>query len=182
MSANSCPPMVVMGVSGSGKSTVGSLLGRALGVTFIDGDDLHPAANKVKMGAGSPLNDEDRAPWLQAIGLELQSGSDKGRGVIIACSALKRRYRDVLRHHAPEVLFVHLDGAMDTLAHRMAARDHEFMPASLLASQLEALEPLGADERHILLDIRLSPNELAGAAAAAVRDMAGAAITTTAGG
>lgn len=146
MSKNEFPPMVIMGVSGSRKSTVGELLGRRLGIPFIDGDGLHPATNKEKMRAGIPLEDADRRPWLQEIGRTLEELQEKGKGVIIACSALKRRYRDLLREHAPGVLFLHLEGSMDTLAARMAARSHEFMPATLLTSQLEALEPLDSDE------------------------------------
>jgi gluconokinase len=176
VSNNGFPPMVIMGVSGSGKSTVGALLGSRLGVRFIDGDDLHPAANKEKMGAGIPLDDHDRRPWLQEIGRTLAAYQEEEGGVIVACSALKRRYRDLLREHAPDVVFLHLQGSADTLAARMAARSHEFMPATLLASQLEALEPLGTDERHVLLDVRQSPSELADKASAALE-----ARTTPAG-
>jgi gluconokinase len=161
VSNNGFPPMVIMGVSGSGKSTVGALLGERLGIGFIDGDDLHPAENKEKMRAGVPLNDEDRAPWLQAIGRTLGSHQQEGSSLIVACSALKRRYRDLLRQHAPDLLFLHLHGSMDTLAARMAARSHEFMPVTLLASQLEALEPLEPDEAHVILDVRQPPAELA---------------------
>ena len=160
--------MVIMGVSGSGKSTVGELLGHRLGVPFIDGDDLHPTANKEKMRTGTPLNDDDRRPWLQDIGRTLAAYQKEGSGAIVACSALKRRYRDLLREHAPDLLFLHLEGSADTLAARMAARNHEFMPATLLASQLEALEPLDADERHVLLDVRQSPAELGDKACAAL--------------
>lgn len=178
--------MVIMGVSGSGKSTVGRLLGERLGVPFLDGDDLHPAANKDKMRTGTPLDDDDRRPWLQEIGRTLQAHQKGGAGVIVACSALKRRYRDLLREHAPDVLFLHLQGAADTLSARMAARHHEFMPATLLASQLEALEALEADERHVLLDVRQSPAELADQAAAAVESLAAKRLaaegTTAAGG
>ena len=169
MNNNGFPPMVVMGVSGSGKSTVGALLGRRLGVLFIDGDDLHPAANKEKMRTGIPLDDDNRRPWLQEIGRTL-AAYQEGQGVIVACSALKRCYRDLLREHAPEVVFLHLDGSAETLAARMAGRNHEFMPATLLASQLEALEALGSDERHVLLDLRLSPAELAETAYAALEE------------
>lgn len=172
--------MVIMGVSGSGKSTVGRLLGERLGVLFIDGDDLHPAANKDKMRTGTPLDDNDRRPWLQEIGRTLKARQKGGAGVIVACSALKRRYRDLLREHAPDVVFLHLQGTADTLSARMAARKHEFMPATLLVSQLEVLEPLEADERHVLLDIRQSPAELAEQAAAAVEGFA--AESTTAAG
>lgn len=172
MSSNGFPPMVIMGVSGSGKSTVGELLGHRLGVLFIDGDDLHPAANKEKMRTGIPLDDDDRRPWLQEIGRTLQAHQGNGRGVVVACSALKRRYRDLLREYAPDVLFVHLQGSTETLAIRLAARNHEFMPVGLLASQLDALEPLDADERQVLLDVRQSPAELADAVCAALKKRA----------
>lgn len=181
MSNKDIPPMVVMGVSGSGKSTVGALLGRRLGVRFIDGDDLHPEANREKMRSGIPLDDDDRRPWLRVIGRTLESGQREGNGVIIACSALKRRYRDLLREHAPDVLFLHLEGSADTLEARMAARNHEFMPASLLVSQLAALEPLGADEAHVLLDVRRSPDQLADSVATAVRAGTPKPATTAAG-
>lgn len=118
---------------------------------------LHPAANKQKMGTGTPLNDEDRHPWLAQIGKTLKSGASNGDGVIIACSALKRRYRDQLRAEAGDVLFLHLSGDAEILGNRVADRQHEFMPAAMHASQLAALEPLDADEQHVLLDIRESP-------------------------
>jgi gluconokinase len=180
VSSNEFPPMVIMGVSGSGKSTVGELLGHRLGVPFIDGDDLHPGANKDKMRTGTPLNDDDRRPWLQEIGRTLAAHQKEGSGAIVACSALKRRYRDLLREYAPDLLFLHLEGSADTLAARMAARKHEFMPASLLASQLEAMEPLDAEERHVLLDVRQSPAELADEACAALEGLA--VESTTAAG
>lgn len=180
MSNKAIPPMVIMGVSGAGKSTIGTLLGQRLGISFIDGDDLHPVANKEKMRAGTPLDDDDRRPWLQVIGRTLGSYQREGGSVIIACSALKRCYRDLLREHAPEVVFVHLEGSADTLSARMAARNHEFMPANLLASQLEALEPLEADEAHVLLDVRQSPSELVESAAVVLLGRA-QAITTPAG-
>ena len=175
-------PLVIMGVSGSGKSTIGVLLGQRLGVHFIDGDDLHPAQNKEKMGAGIPLEDEDRWPWLEAIGRTLGSGHRDGNGVIVACSALKRRYRDLLREYAPEVVFVHLEGSAETLGARMARRNHEFMPVTLLASQLEALEPLESDEAHVLLDVRKPPAELVEDAVSALRAEAAAATTTPGAG
>jgi gluconokinase len=169
--------MVIMGVSGSGKSTVGALLGEWLGVRFIDGDDLHPAENKEKMRAGIPLDDDDRHPWLQVIGRTLESYQREEGAVIIACSALKRRYRDLLREHAPDVLFLHLEGSVETLGARMAARNHEFMPVTLLASQLEALEPLEPDEAHVVLDVRQTPAELAGQVVTALHAMSAKAIT-----
>ncbi|MFE4541496.1 gluconokinase [Arthrobacter sp. NPDC056727] len=159
MTTTTFPPIVVMGVSGCGKSTVGSLLAQRLGLTFIDGDDLHPAANKQKMGSGTPLN-EDRHPWLAEIGRTLRGGTADGRNIIVACSALKRRYRNQLRAEAGNILFLHLTGDPETLSSRVAGRQHEFMPAAMLASQLAALEPLDADELHLLLDIRESPAAL----------------------
>ena len=149
------PPLVVMGVAGSGKSTTGSLLGLRLGMPFLDGDDFHPAANKQKMGAGIPLTDADREPWLDTLGELLAGKSDGGTTVppILACSALKRRYRDLLRSYAPDVVFIHLSGTAATIGARMEARAHEFMPRALLDSQFSALEELEADETHLVVDI-----------------------------
>ena len=149
------PPLVVMGVSGCGKSTVGALLGRRLGKPFFDGDDFHPAANKEKMGAGVPLTDADREPWLGTLGELLAGKADGGTTVppIVACSALKRRYRDLLRSYAPDVVFIHLSGTAATIGARMEARAHEFMPRALLDSQFSALEELEADETHLVVDI-----------------------------
>lgn len=160
MSTTPLPPVVVMGVSGCGKSTVGSLMGEQLNMSFHDGDDLHPAANKAKMAAGIPLDDDDRKPWLEEIGRTFRTQAEHGAPAIIACSALKRSYRDLLRSHVPDVVFVHLNGDRSTLLERMAARDHEFMPISLLDSQLNTLEPLGQDENHLLADITLNPAAL----------------------
>jgi gluconokinase len=150
------PPLVVMGVSGCGKSTVGTLLGQQLGMPFYDGDDFRPAANKQKMAAGVPLTDMDREPWLARLGELLAGKDDGGAGVppIVACSALKRRYRDLLRSYAPDVVFVHLAGTAATIGARMDARSHEFMPRTLLDSQFAALEDLEADEAHVLGDVR----------------------------
>ena len=149
------PPLVAMGVSGCGKSTVGTLLGQRLGMPFFDGDDFHPAANKQKMAAGVPLTDRDREPWLARLGELLAGKDDGGAGVppIVACSALKRRYRDLLRSYAPDVVFIHLSGTAATIGARMEARSHEFMPHTLLDSQFAALEELEEDETHLLVDI-----------------------------
>ncbi|MDJ0456932.1 gluconokinase [Arthrobacter sp. NQ7] len=149
------PPLVVMGVSGCGKSTVGALLGQRLGKPFFDGDDFHPAANKEKMAAGIPLTDADREPWLGRLGELLARKEAGGGGVppIVACSALKRRYRDLLRNYAPDVVFIHLVGTPDTIGARMDARCHEFMPRTLLDSQFAALEELEGDEAHVIGDI-----------------------------
>ena len=140
-----------MGVSGCGKTTVGDRLAARLGATFVDGDDLHPQANVDKMAAGTPLNDEDRAPWLVRVG-ETLAGTE---GVcLIGCSALKRIYRDTIRAAAGEpVMFLHLSGSREVLEARMAARERHFMPLSLLDSQIATLEPPGADELHVTVDI-----------------------------
>ncbi|ORW92999.1 gluconate kinase [Mycobacterium sp. IEC1808] len=137
------PPVVVMGVSGSGKSTVGAALARRLGVPFIDADTLHPPANIAKMTAGEPLDDDDRRPWLERVGKWLAGHRD---GAVASCSALKRKYRDQLRAHCPEVEFLHLAGSPELIGGRLAARSGHFMPAALLRSQFDALEPLGPDE------------------------------------
>jgi gluconokinase len=122
---------------------------------FFDGDDFHPAANKQKMAAGVPLTDTDREPWLARLGELLAGKDDSGTGVppSVACSALKRRYRDLLRRCAPDVVFVHLAGTAATIGARMDARSHEFMPRALLESQYAALEDLAADEAHVRGDI-----------------------------
>jgi gluconokinase len=143
-------PIVVMGVSGSGKSTVGAALAQRLRVPFADGDDLHPQANIDKMTAGEPLNDEDRYPWLEAIGKWLADHHDGG---VMSCSALKRKYRDQLRRHRPDVEFVHLSGSLEVIAKRQASRPGHFMPASLLQSQFATLEPLAPDERGTVIDV-----------------------------
>lgn len=139
-----------MGVSGSGKSTVGAALAQRLGVPYADADDLHPAANVAKMSAGIPLTDEDREPWLDRIGRWLEEHPDGG---VVSCSALKRAYRDRLRRHAPDLRLVHLDGSHEVIARRQASRPGHFMPASLLASQFATLEPLEADEHGVVIDV-----------------------------
>ena len=139
-----------MGVSGSGKSTVGSALAQRLRVPFLDADTVHPPANIAKMAAGDPLDDRDRFPWLEAVGEWLASHGDGG---VVACSALKRKYRDQLRKHCPRVEFLHLSGSPDLISGRLAARSGHFMPAGLLRSQFDTLEPLGADERGVVVDL-----------------------------
>lgn len=152
-------PVVVMGVSGSGKTTMGSALAERWGRTFVDADDLHPAANKAKMASGVPLDDDDRAPWLAVVSARL-SPDERGAVPVIACSALKKAYRDMLRASAPHTLFVHLDVDVATLGDRVSSRAHEYMPPSLLTSQLATLEALLPDERGITVDAAVPVEEL----------------------
>jgi len=144
--------LIVMGVSGSGKTTVGRLLAGRLAWAFEEGDDLHPAANIEKMKSGRPLDDEDRRPWLEAIGRWIDASAEADRAAVVTCSALKRAYRDLLAQKRPQVLFVFIDLDRATLAERVAGRKGHFMPASLLDSQLADLEPPGADEPAIRID------------------------------
>ncbi|MDF2825224.1 MAG: gluconate kinase, family [Mycobacterium sp.] len=143
-------PVVVMGVSGSGKSTVGAALAQRLRVPFADADDFHPPANVQKMSDGHPLDDEDRYPWLEAIGKWLAQHPDGG---VMSCSALKRKYRDQLRTHCAEIEFLHLSGSLEVIGKRQASRPGHFMPAALLASQFETLEALEPDERGTAIDV-----------------------------
>jgi gluconokinase len=144
--------VVVMGVSGAGKSTVAALLATQLGWDFAEGDALHPPANVAKMAAGQSLTDEDRKPWLAAVARWIDDELDAGRCGVITCSALKRRYRDQLRR--PQVLFVYLDVPRAELRRRLARRIGHYMPASLLASQLATLEPPAPDETAITVVAR----------------------------
>jgi gluconokinase len=147
-----------MGVSGSGKSTVGALLAAALKVPFLEGDSFHPPANVARMAGGIALTDSDREGWLQTLAQQLQQHA--AQGVVLSCSALKRRYRDVLRSGAPALALVHLSGARDVLAQRLAGRSGHYMPPSLLASQLATLEPPQPDEHALSLDITQPPAQL----------------------
>lgn len=146
------PAVVVMGVSGSGKSTVGAALAERLGVPFIEGDALHSAHNVGLMAAGTPLTDEDRREWLATVAERLRQGQARG-GVVVSCSALKRSYRDQLRAAAPALRFIHLAGESALLAERMQQRAGHYMPASLLASQLATLEPPQRDESALEFSI-----------------------------
>lgn len=152
--------LVVMGVSGSGKSTLARALAERLGVAYLDADDFHPAANVEKMRRGEPLNDDDRAPWLAALAEQLKQCRERGQGVVLACSALKRRYRDRLRVGDPDLVFLHLAASFDVLKARLEARPGHFMPASLLTSQLATLEPPDSDERALTLDAALPVSRL----------------------
>ncbi|WIM67235.1 gluconokinase [Corynebacterium breve] len=160
--------IIVMGVSGSGKSTIGEMLGEALDLPYKDGDDLHPQANIDKMAEGIPLNDEDRWPWLQLIGEWLEA---RPEGAILGCSSLKRSYRDKIRESAPDAVFVHVHGDRDLLYSRMSERPGHFMPASLLDSQLETLEPLQDDESGRVFDIANSPQDIVDDAATWLRNL-----------
>jgi carbohydrate kinase (thermoresistant glucokinase family) len=152
--------IVVMGVSGSGKTTVARLLAGRLGWAFAEADEFHSPANVAKMRAGVALNDDDRRPWLAAIADRIDSAREANEPIVVTCSALKRRYRDILVASRPDVALVYLKGDYDTIAQRMAARPHHYMPVSLLKSQFEALEEPAADEHAIVLDIRRTPEEL----------------------
>jgi gluconokinase len=152
-----------MGVSGSGKTTVGAALAATLGLRFVDADDLHPTANVGKMQAGIPLTDDDRWPWLDAVGAVLADGD-----VVVACSALRRIYRDRLRTAAPGLALVYLHGSRELLAERMGHRPGHFMPASLLDSQLDTLEPPTDDEHPVSLDVAHPVDALVAAAAARI--------------
>ncbi|MES2742687.1 MAG: gluconokinase [Pseudomonadota bacterium] len=163
----SCRRWVVMGVSGCGKSEVGRLLATALNAPFIEGDQFHPAQNVAKMSAGTPLDDADRRDWLLRLQAEIASARAAGTPLVLACSALKRRYRDVLRAGDPGLRFAHLHGARAVLAARLDGRAGHFMPASLLDSQLRDLEPLQDDEAGLQLDIDATPQQLSDAIAAA---------------
>ncbi len=152
--------IVVMGVAGSGKTTIATMLAERLGVEYAEADRFHSEANIAKMSAGIPLTDADRAPWLEAIRDWLSAESDAGRPGVVTCSALKRAYRDVLCDARGRVWFVHLTGSPEVLAERMGYRTGHFMPTSLLPSQLATLEPLADDEDGMTLDVSAKPEEI----------------------
>ena len=162
------PPLavVVMGVSGTGKSTIAMLLAEALEIDFVEGDSHHPDANIAKMSAGESLTDDDRWPWLRRLAEIAGDSLEQGRSVVLTCSALKRSYRDVLRAGVPEgrMVLVHLHADTDVLTERMTQRTKHFMPPSLLVSQLDTLEPLGDEERGVLVDVAPPVSDVAAAA------------------
>lgn len=166
------PPMVMMGVSGSGKSTIGSLLSESLHVPYVEGDELHSESAMRKVRDGEVLDDGDRELWLQRIGQELRQKYDDGTSVVLACAALKRRYRDALTEHVPETIFIHLQGERDVIAARLSQREHAYMPSDLLDSQIKALELLAEDECSIVVDIDQSPQDV-------VRDIEEQLVTVT---
>ena len=177
MSQNTTTPegtqIIVMGVSGSGKSTIGALIAGALGVPFVDGDALHPQSNIEKMAGGKPLNDDDRWPWLTVVGQTLAEAGATGKGMVIACSALRRAYRQTILDSAPQARFVHLDGSREVLSARIEGRSGHFMPPSLLDSQFATLEPLGADEPGMVIDIDQAVAEIVSEAVAKIRPATG---------
>ncbi|MFE4971657.1 gluconokinase [Kitasatospora sp. NPDC056651] len=158
------PYVVVMGVAGTGKSTVARLLAERLAVPFADGDDFHRPDSIARMAAGIPLDDARRQPWLRAIGRWLRDREAAGTGGVVTCSALKRRYRETLRESSPDAFFLHLTGDHDLLAERLGGRTGHFMPVSLLDSQLAALEALEPDERGAALDVGPAPELIVDAA------------------
>ncbi|NLU66789.1 gluconokinase [Streptomyces sp. HNM0574] len=170
MSANAARTtdvVVVMGVAGTGKTTVGELLARELGVTYAEADAFHPPANVAKMSSGTPLDDADRAPWLDAIGA--WAHGREGLGGVVSCSALKRSYRDRLRAAAPGLFFVHLTGDRELIGERMRQRTDHFMPTALLDSQFATLEPLQPDERGAPVRVDADEHTVTARAAEAVR-------------
>lgn len=163
---------VVMGVSGSGKTTVSALVAAALGCQFQEGDDLHPAANVEKMHGGTPLTDADRLPWLRKIAEEIDSWRARGESGVLTCSALKRSYRDIIIGDRPGVTLVYLKGSYDLIRRRMTARHEHFMPVALLDSQFATLQEPTPDEHPIIVDAGNRPAEIA---AGIVHQLRGAA-------
>jgi gluconokinase len=168
-------PVVVMGVSGSGKSTIGEALAEQLGWPFKDGDELHPAVNIAKMAGGVPLVDADRRPWLEACGQWLEDRRAEGRSSVLACSALKRSYRDVLRAHVPDLRILHLDADRELLLQRIGHRTGHFFPGALLDAQLADLEPPQPGEDAIILPVTMSVPDLVEAAAKALTERSSSA-------
>jgi carbohydrate kinase (thermoresistant glucokinase family) len=152
--------LVVMGVSGSGKTTVGKLLAERLGWHYQEGDALHPPGNVAKMSRGTPLTDADRMPWLQRIAARIDEWRRRGESGVITCSALKRAYRDVIVGDRPDVGLIHLEGSRTLIAARVAARKGHFMPPALLDSQFAALQTPSPEERAIAVDVAGTPAEI----------------------
>ena len=166
--------LVVMGVSGVGKTSVARALVERTGWPFQEGDDLHPEENRAKMAAGTPLTDDDRWPWLRRIAAWIGEQEAAGRGAVVTCSALRRSYRELLRDGHPSVRFVHLVAPDDVLTDRITNRRRHYMPPSLLRSQLDALEPLGADEPGVRVETQGDPDTVADRALEALGLPAGA--------
>lgn len=160
--------VLVMGVAGCGKSTVGGLLATKLGVPFVEGDRFHPDANVAKMSRGEPLTDADRQPWLAAIAMDIARRSALGEGLVVGCSALRRSYRQTLIGGRANARLVYLKGSRELIAARMARRRDHFMPPSLLASQFAALEEPESDEQPIVVDIDMEPDEIVALALSAL--------------
>jgi len=152
--------LIMMGVSGSGKSTVADKLAERIGWRSVDGDKFHPASNIAKMSAGHPLTDEDRWPWLKAIAAEIDRSCKAGEPAVIACSALKRSYREILVHRRDDVRIVYLDGSKQLIAERLARRRGHFMPPGLLDSQFKTLEPPDESENPVTASIAGTPDEI----------------------
>lgn len=154
------PAILIMGVAGSGKTTVGDMLGKSLGWEFRDADSFHPPANIAKMSAGTPLTDEDRWPWLAAIAAWIDAHRRAGTHGVATCSALKRAYRDRLRDGRDDVLIAHLSGSFELIGARMAERKHHFMPTALLKSQFDTLETPTPDEHVLSIPVEKAPQEI----------------------
>jgi carbohydrate kinase (thermoresistant glucokinase family) len=171
--------VVVMGVSGSGKTTVSAMLAATLGCQFQEGDDLHPPGNVEKMAHGIALTDADRMPWLRKIAEEIDGWRARGESGVLTCSALKRFYRDVIIGERADVTFVYLKGAYDLIRRRMAARHEHFMPLSLLDSQFTTLQEPVSDEHPITVDVGGAPAEIAGSILRRIGERQGAARRPT---
>ena len=160
--------IVVMGVAGTGKTSIGKAVAEELGAAFVEGDEFHPKANIEKMSSGIPLDDDDRRPWLETLAGKIRELDAEGERSVTACSALRRLYRDWLRQGHPDLFFVHLHTDYDVLLDRMQKREH-FMPPSLLQSQFDTLEMLEDDESGVVVDVRVSIDEVVRAAMAGIR-------------